>query len=396
MPAPIATSRADQERRHGLDSLRFLAILAVLFDHFVQLPAVQPGYVSTRFFLLLSGFLITRTLLRYEGPEPGRNRHLLRSFYGRRALRIWPLYYLILLGVLAAGLLPLRQFVVHAAFLTNIVQAWTNNWDLPWYLTHVWTLCVQEQFYLLWPAVMLPLGQRSRQWFLVALIGAAVLFRLLLWQLGMSDQVAFYTAPFASADALAAGSLLAIVHGAAAARLDRPAATIVALFGGCLLLHFVGRAAASTVLLPTLWLAPLGFLTLAVFDGRLGSAGAWLEWPPLAFLGRISLGIYLLHLPLWLLFFKLAPDWLQRLVPAPSWAAFLLLAPATIATAAVSWWLFEQPLQRFRRYLPYPARAVGPGSGPAQAQREGTRDVLRPAVGEDQVPASAGNGHHQP
>ncbi len=347
----IVQPRAD-DRRGGLDSLRFLAILAVLFDHYVDPEVVRPGTISVRFFLLISGFLITRTLLRHGEVDWPDFRVVLRSFYARRALRIWPLYHLILLATLAAGWMSLLQFAVHGVFLTNFAQAWRNDWNLPWYAAHLWTLSVQEQYYLVWPLLFFFLRSK-RWWFLVAMIGAAVCFRLGMLISGLEGTVAFHTLPFASFDALALGSLLALSHERWVVR--HPLRLSAALTVLCVAASYSGSEWLQVALVPVLWLIALGVVTIGVFENRLGRSAGFLDWRPLVFLGRISLGIYLLHLPIWQALMMWSPAWLHPHISQPSLHAFALLAPATILLATLSWLLFERPLQQFRRYFPYKA-----------------------------------------
>lgn len=343
---------APNERRDGLDSLRIIAILAVLFDHYVSLETFRPGTLSVRFFLFLSGFLITSTLQRYASTNWQDNRILLKSFYARRALRIWPLYYLLLFFALSVGWITLKQLAVHAAFLTNFVQSWRDNWNYPWSFSHVWTLCVQEQFYLVWPVLYLLL--RSARWaFLVLMIVGAVLFQTGMSLVGYSDAVATFALPFASFDALAIGALAAMYHGQLNARIKYPGVLCAVLLAVCAVFAVFGGGILQRAVLPTLWLAPLGIFTLGVFHDRFGGPAMVLKWSPLVFLGRISLGIYLLHLPLW----KAAMVWggpLLPLVGKASLTAFAIMTPATLIAATISWLLLEKPLQRFRRFLPYP------------------------------------------
>jgi peptidoglycan/LPS O-acetylase OafA/YrhL len=338
------------DRRGGLDSLRFLAILAVLFDHYVDPEVFRPGNISVRFFLLISGFLITRTLLRHDSLDWLGFRAVLKSFYARRALRIWPLYHLLLLTIFAAGWISVLQLTVHGVFLTNFAQAWRNDWNLPWYLAHLWTLCVQEQYYLVWPLLFFVLRSK-RWWFLAAMIAVAVCFRLGMLVSGQEGTVGFYTLPLASFDALAVGSLLAISH--ERWTVQNPLGLSVVLVGLCLAVSYSGSELLQVVVLPVLWLFALGVVTMGVFENRFGRPAGFLNWRPLVFLGRISLGIYLLHMPVWQAFMIWSPSWLDPYVSQPSFHAFALLVPATILLATLSWLYFERPLQQFRRHFAY-------------------------------------------
>lgn len=348
------TNRPVEGRRDQLDSLRLIAILGVLFDHAGVSTRFFPGEVGVRFFLLLSGFLITGTLLRHARDSWRDCLPALRDFYARRALRIWPLYYAVLAVLLLTGEILWNEALVHGLFLTNFVQAAQNQWQIPsWFLPHLWTLCVQEQYYLVWPLLFVALPGPGRMVVLAAMFALAVLFRLGMWLAGLHLQVAFFTLPLASFDALAVGSLLAIGRQRLRADLTPRltlAATILAVVLG--LAGMLGGFFAA-VALPVLWLLPLSVLILCAFEGGLGPLDPVLRWRPLVFLGRISLGIYLLHLPVALAFVELSPPWLLRLVEHRTWTAFFINGFATLAAATLSWFLFERPLQRLR-----PARLV--------------------------------------
>ena len=355
-------------RREQLDSLRLLAISGVLFDHAGISTRFLPGIVGVRFFLLLSGFLITRTLIaqlpgRGTGTAGGSGMTALLSFYAKRALRIWPLYYLIIAVLLIGGVIQLREAAIHGLFVTNIMQAIKNHWHVTsWFLPHFWTICVQEQFYLLWPLLFLLLDTTRRNLLLFGMLGVAVLFRLGMWWTGMHTQVGFHTLPFASFDALAVGSLLAIGHARLGFLVERRAQAWALVLAVLLSLAGMFGGFIDTVVLPSLWLVPLSVLILSAFDGRLGAAGAFLDWRPLVFFGRISLGIYLLHLPVAYAIITYGPRSLIPWVEHRTWSGLAINTGTTMILATLSWFLFEKPLQRLRRYLPdaRPARVAVP------------------------------------
>lgn len=329
-----------------------ISICAVLFDHYVEIYWFKPGVIGVRFFLFLSGFLITSTLIRYESVNCSQNGLLVKSFYARRALRIWPLYYVIIIFSLLLNWITTEQFLVHALFMTNFAQAWYNDWNYPWFFAHLWTLCVQEQFYLLWPVLFVVL-QAKRWVVLVLMIISAVLFRIGLTLAGYPDASAMRALPVTSFDALAAGSLGAMYHDQLNRWIRHPLSISGALFVGCIVFHVFGGGIVQSALLPTLWLLPLGLFTLGVFHDRFGSVAKFLTWRPLVFLGRISLGIYLLHLPVWQAVIYWGPPGLLSLVGKPSIFTFAMLTPAIIILATVSWLLFERPIQRYRKFFPY-------------------------------------------
>jgi len=342
---------AGMVRRDQLDSLRFLAISFVLFDHCVKPVWFGPGNVSVRLFLLISGFLITRTFVGKDHRQRGDSARLLASFYGRRSLRIWPLFYTLLIVLLVTASISRQQFVYHGLFLTNLLQAHSGDLDHPWFLAHLWTLSVQEQFYLVWPALFLALADRGRLRVIVLAITAAVLFRAIMWATGHTG-VALGVLPFASFDALGLGALLAAFPRLVSDDV-RTGPIIVGSSLICVALALSGIKFMSLVVVPTLWLLPLLLLTRAVFAGIRGPIGKLLELRPLIFLGRISLGIYLLHLPVWYGFTVLPEGWISRWMVRPGWPAFLIVSAATFLMAAAFWYVLESPLQRFRKYLTY-------------------------------------------
>jgi peptidoglycan/LPS O-acetylase OafA/YrhL len=201
----------------GLDGLRGLSIACVLVYHAFGSPGFQPparlwiwfrylGELGVRVFFVLSGWLITGLLLR-EIERDGTIA--LRRFYGRRAMRLFPAFYA-MLGVVAlleaTGLLQLHPGdLLHAA-------TYTLNYQLrpSWWLVHCWSLAVEEQFYLLWPALLLLLGVRRA-------VGGAALFvvvspvvRAIAWKLFPSQREIIGSTGFGTTgDNIAAGCVLA-------------------------------------------------------------------------------------------------------------------------------------------------------------------------------------------
>jgi peptidoglycan/LPS O-acetylase OafA/YrhL len=213
--APITST----PRIPSLDGLRAISIGLVLFAHLAGTDGFPVPYaignyfhvgsLGVRVFFVISGFLITGLLLR-EFDAAGRPS-LLR-FYFRRTLRIFPPYYLFLFVVLAAGTAGLLQ--LHPG---DAVRAftYTSNYhpERSWYVGHTWSLAVEEQFYLLWPALLLLFGRRRGLWVAAAFVVMAPLIRLGAWELlptirpGMGHRFEMV------ADALATGCVLAGVGG---------------------------------------------------------------------------------------------------------------------------------------------------------------------------------------
>jgi peptidoglycan/LPS O-acetylase OafA/YrhL len=366
-------NRSPDQHWAQLDSLRCFAVLLVLMHHFAPEPDAalwELGHFAVRLFFVLSGFLITGILLRgraaQEAEGAGGRGRLLARFYGRRFLRLAPPYY----GVLAlASLLAIEGVAEtlpwHAAYASNFYFALAGTWE-PWVANHFWSLAVEEQFYLVWPLVVL---LAPRGWLLpiiVAAIAAGPVFRGAAILLEWNDMTAL-TLPFASLDALALGALLAVVgkgETAGRRRLGR-----LALAGAPLILLLAplfgdeagvldAMAFDFATALAALWLVGAATQGIGRFVGRV------LSHAVPVYLGRISYGIYLYHpLVKWAVFETVPEDaaWLDEPV-----LAFLVLVPLTLAAAALSWHCLEAPLVRLKSRLPYvgvrrrpdPARAA--------------------------------------
>ena len=370
--APAAA--AATSRRGQIDSLRILAVVWVLFDHFALAAGSGPmGRLSVRLFLLISGYLITHILLRSRDAmerEKTPLRKVLVNFYARRALRIAPAYYLLLFLTWQWGAEDFQASLPwHLSFQSSLWFAKTQSWGPPYQLAHLWTLSVQEQFYLLWPAIVLLVRRGALGFWVGAIAATGPLFRFGMVLLGLDDTAGAYTLLPASATALCIG--------AAAAMLERRRA-IPDWFANSKPYWLIGAAAAFAVvtlagwpdqlhylLLEFVWLIPLAALLLSASNGIEGPVGRLLDQPWLQYLGRISLGVYLYqNLAL------AAAKWLLGAAGLPTAngpAAFIATSVFSIAFALASWKLLEQPVNGFKRLFPYPwtrgpaAKSIAPG-----------------------------------
>lgn len=307
------------------------------------------GNLGVRVFFVISGFLITSLLLDELRKT---NTISLKWFYIRRALRIFPAAYTYI-AVMAVctllGWVPLgtRDFVHAVTYTVNYEQI------RPWYIIHLWSLSVEEQFYFLWPAVLLLSGRKRGLWIAAGVMVAAPLLRVFTpmvapqwsWSLGSSFQT--------NADALAAGCVLAGIRGWLA---DRPAylrflqspwflAVPAAILAGFLL------RASSTV--P--WNYPAMNIGIALLIDRsvrypADLAGKVLNWRPIAFLGVLSYSMYLWQEP-----------FLNRLSTSPAcWFPINLMLVS--AAALTSYYLVEKPCLDVRKRIERvwaPPRASG-------------------------------------
>jgi peptidoglycan/LPS O-acetylase OafA/YrhL len=364
-PAPSGAPRAEGEVMPQLDSIRALALLAVLFTHYMPVAAalVPIGPMALQSFFVLSGFLITGILLRCRGLVDDEGQPLgatLRRFYLRRSLRIIPLYYVALLIAWTFDISGVRRTIGwHAAYTSNVLVALTNDWQ--GYLAHFWTLSVEEQFYLVWPLVILLVPRRALAPVIAGIIALGPAFRIVLDGAGL-PWLTVYTLTPGSFDALGVGSLMAVAwlgrrRDTGAPRWLRGAAlggvAYLALYLGSWWLpipKLPGRLPEIVAL--TALDAVCGWLVWRTAAGWRGHTGRLLGWGPLRSLGRISYGVYVLHLfvPLGIAHI------LVRLGGPPldlGLMRFLICTPATIAVAALSWRLLERPINDLKSHVPY-------------------------------------------
>ena len=200
----MSESPTSSSRIPSLDGIRALAITLVCVGHFAYNAGFRwwtdlYAHYGVRIFLVLSGFLIT-TLLKREQEDTGTIN--LKRFFIRRAYRILPAAYayMILVSIVFGDSFTSRDLVVTFTYLSSYFH-------LPWLLSHLWSLSVEEQFYLLWPAAM-ALGIMLARRFAFGAIVFAPVFQFAMAKIGLA-LVAFYCFP-SVADSLAAGCLLAI------------------------------------------------------------------------------------------------------------------------------------------------------------------------------------------
>ncbi len=367
----------------ALDGLRAIAILLVIphnLDILVApIPALaQPaallmhvGWIGVQLFFVLSGFLITGNLLDTRNAS-----NYYTAFFGRRVLRIFPLYYTVLAVVLV--LVPLFNVAPDAlrATLRNQVWLWTflSNWTQPYGhgvtgFSHFWSLAIEEQFYLLWPFIVFRSSPNRMFILCVGVTCAALVIRFAMSAAGASDD-AIYTFTVSRMDALACG-------GAAAALLRSPALhtgskrAVNMAAAAMLILFVVGAGFTRGYFAHDPTCQTWGYSLLAVVFAVIVYAAAresfkehrllWclLTNAPLRLVGRYSYGMYVFHLPLHV--FLGAPA-LQRFFPHinvfGTLAYIATMVLVSFMVAALSYELFERRfLLLKRRFSPVYSQA---------------------------------------
>jgi peptidoglycan/LPS O-acetylase OafA/YrhL len=346
----------------GLDSLRGLAVLAVMLVHVGKrtpdLPLLQHGAIGVDLFFVLSGFLITRTLLRSRSSP-----RYFSSFYAGRILRIWPLYFTVLFIAFVA--IPwLRPEM--AATIFDRAYPW---WSYPMFLNNLlvnaegfgpvhiaWSLAIEEQFYLLWPIVIAGCDRRTLRRLIPILFVAGLGLRLFC--AGGLLHISMYYNTLTRMDGLLVGSFLAVTL------------SDVKLFADVSLARHIGVLAAIIVPI-ALMRADLEWIRYSILSVAFGCAvvlsihSKLLESSTfLRFTGRISYGLYMLHL---LCFGVIDQTSLRFVLSATSSkvaneVSYVLLSFLfTYGAASLSWFVMERPILRVRHFRHLPANGY-PGS----------------------------------
>jgi len=322
------------EYRGDIDGLRAIAVAAVVLFH-AGAP-VPGGFVGGDVFFVISGYLITSLV----AADLDANRFSLKRFWERRIRRIWPASLSVTMATLVVGwfvLLP-RDYraagnaaVAQVAMLSNVYFWIKTDYFADWAeldpLLHMWSLSVEEQFYLFLPVLMLLLWPLGRTWCIGVLASLTVAsFAASVLSISRSPSAVFYLLPFRSWELLA-GSLLALSPFPAAA--SKRWREMLGVAGVCLILQPCFSYDRATSFPGAAALKPcLGALALIVAgEGAGSSVSRLLEMPPLRLLGKMSYSVYLWHWPL-LAFLRYT---LSPVLPAP------IVVAAMAALIPLSW-----------------------------------------------------------
>lgn len=344
----------DGARSTVLDAVRGVAILQVLVWHYwvpgflrskvaaVQLPAflLNMSWTGVDLFFVLSGFLIGGILMDHRDEH-----NLLPVFYLRRVLRIVPLYAVVLLPFLLAGG---GNKLAYAGFMQNLVWAREGHWGPEW-IGVTWSLAVEEQFYMILPAMIRLVPSARLPVLLLVLIALAPAARVLAW-LGFGNAYACYMLMPCRMDALFAGVLVAwAVRDPRWRRRFGWSRALLGLSGiGFVLLLGCDADQLSLLFCTVGYSAVAVFYAAVVLELTLHPPGSGRTVRLLGWFGLHAYGIYLLHRPIELIVAKLIATGLLGLIIATI---------LTILGAAVSWRMIEQPCIRLgHRRFRYGAR----------------------------------------
>jgi peptidoglycan/LPS O-acetylase OafA/YrhL len=364
-------------REHGympqLDALRFFAVMGVIIvhnwqpsDHIWIVGQVDWAELGVRLFFVLSGFLITGILISCRGlaeRSPERRLFVVRQFYVRRFLRIFPVYYLVIVVLILAGVGGIAHISPWLfSYMTNI-YIW-HHLAFPYAVPHFWTLAVEEQFYLIWPWAMLFLPRKWLVPFLLTLCCLGPAWRFWAsFHYSPTDWSAAFTFTLGVIDFLAIGAVLALAANAyrSGVRLQRTLTFVVLPIGLVLYASMFWLTHTFDDHVP-LALEDTGaalvfcWLIYGASRGFAGLPGRFLEWRPIVYLGKISYGIYIFHFLVPVAFAEAARR-LSMHYENSGFLNFVITALVTFGISALSWHAFERPINGLKRHFRYEVAA---------------------------------------
>jgi peptidoglycan/LPS O-acetylase OafA/YrhL len=400
----------------SIEGLRALAIILVFFNHanaFIPVVNratlsvklyVSQGWIGVDLFFVISGFLITGILI-----DTREAKNYFSGFYARRILRIFPLYYTVLTGVIVLGQvlvylhvprgdvfasltpLPSDRWTFYC-FLTNWIGLWKAQWDASFgsILAHFWSLAVEEQFYFFWPLVVWLVRPRWVPWIAGVLATFSFVIRLFfVLHIGVDNFVApvavkVQLATICRLDGLFVGAICAYLYrnqelmkrirpwlkwigaiGAGSyfvvysAMLFFPEKAVQIIYGASKIPHDIGEASRLYMVAGGYSLMALGFGAIVLLAAQSDGSGTlmqrFLGSRVLAPVGKYSYGIYVFHVPLLgLINVFLVP---RVVIPSAtdyvisSFAVLFLFAVVSFIIPALSYEFFEKPILMKKRYF---------------------------------------------
>lgn len=356
MNAHASRGRGRMKHIRGIDGLRAIAILCVMTAHlflnyFAYAFGVVPnslGEIGVSIFFVISGFLITGILLNDRDGDLPKGLALTR-FYLRRALRIFPAYYaLVLVGIFMQWKWFASLADWHLSYTTNFFIAHANHWIGS--AGHVWSLDVEEQFYLLWPTVLLLVPESRLLSVITGFIAIGIISTATLESFGASE-LQTYVLPFCHFHELGLGALIAYVYvkNPDAIKRIEPSRPTTLLIGAATLIIYYGinyhhfnmlGNFADVCLVDVLTAAAI----IRCINSPQSKIVSLLEFWPIRKIGRLSYGIYLIHNTIPLIFQS------TRFSNAAqhSVIGFCIWIATTLGVAVLSWNLIEKPFLRLK------------------------------------------------
>lgn len=321
--------------RNEIDSLRAASVLIVLLSHWWSGFAfpINWGMIGVYIFFVISGYVISSSLMIEQAQRRGRLD--IPAFYLRRIFRIWPAYFLLIAFLYFSGKGFGDDSVAwHLFFLSDLLPVFTKETATP---VHLWSLSVEQQFYLIWPAALLFFSRKSFIFVCVALIVFSLGSRIYFLTAGDNYMAARFFLS-SNLDCLAAGGMLAAAE-RGAFRISTRVMRAIGLIGVIALGYIItvsinGDYHFDAVFSPSVAAILASWLLFELRENRRFASAVSVQ--PLLLIGKLSYGIYLYHLSV--------GAWVAGFVDHTSSAFPLVAGIITLTLAFVSWHLVEQPL----------------------------------------------------
>ena len=347
-----------------IDGLRTIAVLAAIFSHYMPETCkyINYGHAGVQLFFVISGFLITGILLQGRNDfalktVEASGSNYIRQFYIRRFLRIFPLYYGVVFALLLANRLE-SSLPIHLTYTSNIYMGLTGQSISA---SHFWSLCVEEQFYLFWPFIILFTPKKHLLRTMLSLIVFSLLFRVFSLAMGLPWQSMYLLT--ANLDCLSAGAILAMFW--------RDQHLISSIAKKTAVMGWLGLTTLVVLIILSIMFpqpAGYGFKLRYIFQnliyavlfsnivyhsaiGYSGYIGKLLNLSAMKYIGRISYGLYVYHpFP----FAVLTLICLELNIFKPEgWIHIFASLVITVIAASISWHFFEAPINNLKRFFPY-------------------------------------------
>ena len=353
----------------ALDSLRGIAILSVIsYHYFPDNKLFSLNWSGVDLFFVLSGYLITGRLL-----SSLKEKNYFRKFYRNRLLRIFPLYYLVLMTFYLAILLFAKN--ENHVLLSYYTLHWksffffTDNWSfirfgLPHdaYLVHFWSLAIEEQYYLIWPVLILLIyPAKTRIKVLGISILLVILFRIVIYIRNPVESAisVYYYNTFCRVDSLLIGSVLKELHfrkvNISEIRVKQIATilTVILITG----IVYAGSAGFQTIFMRTVGLTVIALLFACIIHATISSNGHLffniLNHPGMQYFGKISFGLYIFHWPVLLILGTKIMNLGLTFIPDRVFLIKIVAVTVSFAfsfcLSAVSYRYFESYFLRFKK-----------------------------------------------
>lgn len=361
-----------------LDGIRFMAVGLVLIDHWRAESNVYPfGTLGVTMFFVLSGFLITRILIqsKLKDDKIGRSHWFsVKQFIIRRSIRIFPIYFLAIFVLYIFDVPPVRDtFLWCVTYTTNIYIATKQQWMGT--IDHLWSLAVEEQYYLVFPYLILFLPTKSYKRTLIMMIILSVVLRVFLFFNGSPWMVQYVLMP-TCLDSFGLGGLLAYFFTFQKESFFKEITTskylIVSFLMLLIFLFFSRQYQISSnqihhfgnLVIERLVGSIFCFFLIAKAVNGYGGIMKWLlENPLISYFGRISYGLYLYHNFVFNYFHTPQNSFVLRglhkiqqiipLITQNSVFELLYYFILTVFIATLSWYLIEKPVNNLKKYFTY-------------------------------------------